>query len=276
MNARDGGSPAGGYAFGYQPGVQNYLRLHTVERCATFLLPHLAPGMSLLDAGCGPGTITIGLAPLVAPGELVAVDLNPDEVAKTAAALQLAGYVNARAQVADVLTLPFEDDTFDAVFTHAVIDYLPDPVAALREMQRVLKPGGVLGARSVNQDRSVVGPEDPLVTEGILLFRRAVALMGGDMCRGRLLGVMLKECGFERIFVTPSYERAQTREEWQSFCDAFAGSLDHTTISEIGLREGWADEARFVEIVQALRRFGNDSANCFALAWVEAVAYKPA
>src|ERR1700733_14557714 len=80
------------YAFGYQPGVQNYLRLHTVERCASFLIPHLRPGMSLLDAGCGPGTITVGLAPIIAPGRLTAVDASADELHKTSQALDAAGF----------------------------------------------------------------------------------------------------------------------------------------------------------------------------------------
>jgi ubiquinone/menaquinone biosynthesis C-methylase UbiE len=266
----------GGYAFGYQPGVQNYLRLHTVERCAAFLTPHLVCGMSLLDAGCGPGTITVGLAAIVAPGQLVAVDISPDEVAQTEAALHAAGHDNALTQVASILELPFEDCSFDAVFSHAVLDYLVDPIAGVQELHRVLKPGGVIGLRSVNNDRSVIGPHDALVDEGVALFRRAVAAMGGDMTRGRLLGSMLKQVGFERIFATPSYERAQSREEWQSFCDAFAGALDHTTISEIGVREGWADQSRFDAIVAALRRFGTDTSNCFALAWGEAVGYKAA
>ncbi len=60
------------------------------------------------------------------------------------------------------------------------------------------------------------------------------------------------------------------------FCDAFAGALDHTTICEIGIREGWADQSKFDEIVAAFRRFGTDTSNCFALAWAEAVGYKPA
>jgi hypothetical protein len=76
------------------------------------------------------------------------------------------------------------------------------------------------------------------------------------------------------VDVTPSYEHAQSREEWQSFCDAFAGTLDHTSISEISIREGWADQSRLDEIIAALRQFGTDTSNCFALAWGEAVAYK--
>jgi hypothetical protein len=74
----------------------------------------------------------------------------------------------------------------------------------------------------------------------------------------------------------PSYERARSREEWRSFCDAFGGALDHTRISELCVREGWADEGRLAEIVSAFKRFGANTANCFALAWGEAVAFKPA
>src|ERR1700733_627303 len=107
------------YAFGYQPGVQNYLRLHTVQRCASFLIPHLRPGMSLLDAGCGPGTITVGLAPIVAPGELVALDISAEEVVRTEAAARAAGLGNLRVEVGSILELPFADHSFDAVFSQA-------------------------------------------------------------------------------------------------------------------------------------------------------------
>jgi ubiquinone/menaquinone biosynthesis C-methylase UbiE len=262
------------YAFGYQPGVQNYLRLHTVERCASFLIPHLRPGMSLLDAGCGPGTITVGLAPIVAPGVLVAVDVSAEEVVCAEAAARTAGLDNVRVEVASILELPFADDSFDAVFSQAVLDYLVDPVAGVRELHRVLKPGGVIGLRSVNSELSVIGPPDPLVVELFALFRRAVEAMGGSICRGPLLGSMLKRVGFEQIFTRPSYERAQSYEEWQSFCDAFAGVLDGTGIAEIALREGWVDEHRLADIIAAVREFGTDSSNCMALAWVEAVARK--
>ncbi|HEV3095228.1 MAG TPA: class I SAM-dependent methyltransferase [Solirubrobacteraceae bacterium] len=106
--------------------------------------------MSLLDAGCGPGTITVGLAAIVAPGKLVAVDISPDEVAQTEAALRAAGHENARTEVASILELPFEDCSFDAVFSHAVLDYLVDPVAG------VLDPAG--SASSSSRLRQARGP----------------------------------------------------------------------------------------------------------------------
>lgn len=276
MADEGGGRSAGRYAFGYEQGVQSYLQLHTVDRCAEFLLPYLESGMSLLDAGCGPGTITVGLARVVAPGRLVAVDVSPDEVATASGALLAEGLDNAHVEVADVLELPLADASFDAVFSHATLDYLIEPDAAVRELFRVLRPGGVIGLRSVNQDLSVIGPEDAAIGEGLVLFRRAVASLGGNMTRGRLLGGMLRDAGFERVFTSASYERARSREEWQSFCDSFADALDHTRIAETCIREGWADEHRFAEIVAAFKRFGTDTANCFALAWGEAVAFKPA
>ena len=49
-------------------------------KCAGFLLPHLQAGMRLLDCGCGPGSITLDLAAVVAPGEVVEIDLDPVSV----------------------------------------------------------------------------------------------------------------------------------------------------------------------------------------------------
>src|SRR5436190_2238814 len=152
------------YAAGYHAGMQEYLKLHTVERCASFFTAHLRPGMSLLDAGCGPGTITVDLARLIAPGRLVAIDASEGEVETTRRALEAAGIHAAHLQVGDVLDLPLEDCSVDAVFSHAVIDYLPEPSRAVEEFARVLKPGGVIGLRSW-APATVMGPRNELIEE---------------------------------------------------------------------------------------------------------------
>ena len=58
------------YSHGHHESVLRSHRWRTAENSAGYLLPHLAPGQRLLDVGCGPGTITLDLAPLVAPGEV--------------------------------------------------------------------------------------------------------------------------------------------------------------------------------------------------------------
>lgn len=189
--------------------------------------------------------------------------------------LDAAGFVDAVVEVGDVQRLGYESESFDAVFSHAVIDYLVDPLIALQEFRRVLKPGGVIGLRSPNNDFSVIGPYDELLDESLTLFRRATESLGGSVCRGRLLGAMLKNAGFERIFARPSYERPRSAEEFGRFCRAVGAVLDGR-VTEIAIREGWIDETRRADILSAWKRFSKDPSNCFALAWCEALAYKPA
>jgi len=76
------------YVHGYSASEQQRLATRTATGAAGFFIPHLHGGMSLLDCGCGPGSITLGLAEVVAPGLVVGVDVEPRKVeaARTLAA----------------------------------------------------------------------------------------------------------------------------------------------------------------------------------------------
>ena len=135
------------YSHRGNPAFESELALRTAAKEAAFFLPLLRAGMRVLDLGCGPGSITLGFAQAVAPGEAVGVDLQPSQVAQ-AQALSVAWRVtNAHFEVADVYSPPFPDGFFDAVFAHAVLMHLREPVRALEEVRRVLRPGGIAGVR---------------------------------------------------------------------------------------------------------------------------------
>lgn len=96
-----------------------------------------------LDVACGPGLLAKAFAPRL--GEFTGVDLTPAMVERAAALAREAGLANARFRVGDALALPFEPGTFDIVLTRLALHHMPDPRRAIREMARVLRPGGRLG-----------------------------------------------------------------------------------------------------------------------------------
>ena len=116
------------YIVGYSPLTRQRHASRTVVRQAAFFLPHLRPGMSLLDCGCGPGTITIGLAQIVNPGQVVGIDMESSMVERARALGREQGLPNVHFQVANVFELPFSDGSFDAIFAHTLLYHLNQPL----------------------------------------------------------------------------------------------------------------------------------------------------
>src|SRR3954454_19712121 len=117
------------YTHGHAEPVLQSHRWRTAENSAGYLLPSLRPGLDLLDVGCGPGTITVDLAALVAPGRVVGIDVSADPLAEARGLAERAG-VDVTFDVGDVYALAEPDDTFDVVHAHQVLQHLADPVAA--------------------------------------------------------------------------------------------------------------------------------------------------
>jgi len=157
------------YTHGHDDGVLRSHRWRTAANSAAYLLPRLRPGLDLLDVGCGPGTITCDLAELVAPGRTVGVDASPDVLVEArAGAAQRSLPVGF--EVADLFALPFADDSFDVVHAHQVLQHVADPVAALVEMRRVCRPGGLVAARDADYPSFVFAPEEPDITRAIAAY----------------------------------------------------------------------------------------------------------
>lgn len=135
------------YTHGYSPAMTRFLAGRSATRNAAFFLEQLRPGLRVLDCGCGPGSITVGLAEVVAPGEVAGIDIAAVQIDMARALATERGVANVRFEIGNVYEVPYPDATFDAVFADTLFMYVREPVRALREIRRILKPGRVVGLR---------------------------------------------------------------------------------------------------------------------------------
>ena len=124
------------YTMGYSEEFMEALRRYTAESNAAHLLPQLRPGLRALDFGCGPGTISVGLAKAVHPGEMHGVDMEESQVELARAVARSQGQDNAIFHVGDVTDLRFGDNFFDVAHCHNVLTHVPDTRAVLEEVKR--------------------------------------------------------------------------------------------------------------------------------------------
>jgi len=256
------------YMPGYTPPIVSFMTRRSAETHAAFFLPQLKPGMRLLDCGCGPGTISRGLAARVAPGEVIGVDV---EVSQLELARQdPANPSNLRYIQAGVYELPFLNAEFDAVFSHALFEHLAEPVRAAQEIRRVLKPGGLVGLCSPDWDGFIFAPHDPEVEAAAKLFRRLQEAQGGNTAAGRKLGTWLEEAGFKNIKLSARYECPDDLAVMGSFlCDRLKRAPQQDDV----FGRGWTDPESLQRMLQAVQAWEKRSDGLFALAWVGAVAH---
>jgi SAM-dependent methyltransferase len=225
------------YTHGHHESVLRSHRWRTAQNSAAYLLPHLRPGLSILDVGCGPGTITAGLAGLVAPGEVTALEVSEDVLGLARSTVDAA---NVRFVVGDVRALEFPDDTFDVVHAHQVLQHLPDPVAALREMRRVCRPGGIVAARDGDYAAFTWYPRSSPLDEWLDLYERVARDNGGEPDAGRHLLAWAHAAGFSDVTATSStwcYANPEDRIEWGGM---WADRIRQSAIATRALETGMA------------------------------------
>ncbi len=198
------------YVPGYSAPIIAIMERRTAETHARFFLPYLksgftTPGFHVLDAGCGPGTITLGLARRLGLGHVTGVDVEDSQFAASIEEARQQG-LNLTFRKADIYRLPFEDESFDAVFSHAVLQHLADPLAALAELRRVLKPKGLIGIRASDLGGMLIDSEPGGLVEQLTSYFARLREGHGDSCVGRKLPRLLNGLGFNVERVTASYE----------------------------------------------------------------------
>jgi ubiquinone/menaquinone biosynthesis C-methylase UbiE len=254
------------------PEFEAVMALRTAAKEGAFFLPHLRPGMRVLDVGCGPGSITLGLAEAVSPGEVVGIDFQPSQVAQAQALSAARGVMNTRFEVADVYRLPFPDGSFDAVLAHAVLMHLREPVQALAEMRRVLlRPGGIAGVRDCDWGGRIHAPATPLLEQWYALTIRIRQRNGGNPLMGRHHRRLLLEAGFVRAEASVSVWSAGTPEEIRHCATFLKAQLQGFTST--ALAEGWMDQPTVEAVAAEIDAWAGRPDSLYVDTYCEALGY---
>ncbi len=254
------------YTHGHDESVLRSHRWRTVENSAAYLLPHLQPGLHLLDIGCGPGNITADFARRLAPGRVLGVDSSADVIAAARR-----DYPDTAFEVGDVYRLPFADASWDVVHAHQVLQHVPDPVGAIREMRRVAKPGGIVAARDSDYAAFTWHPADERLDRWLALYHEIARANGGEPDAGRHLLSWAQQAGFTDISASASAWCFATPEERAWWGGLWADRITTSKIANQAVRERRATEGELAQLAGAWRAWAAAPDGWFAVLHGEVV-----
>jgi len=262
-------------AHGVTPGLSSEYAFRTSSVQAAFILPYLRAGMNLLDVGCGPGSITVGLAQAVSPGHVTGLDHDATHLDQARALADVRQVNNVTFQNGNALSLPFEPGTFDAAFENNVLGHLArNAVLAVREVHRVLAPGGFLAARDADASAVIWGQLTDPIREFDELFRRWHTSRGSDIDIGRTTPTILRQAGFVGIIKSVSADTKGSPEDVKAHAEIMVHLLNGSFGRDI-VNNGWADEVTVERLRNGARQWGPNPDAFFANVHVEVIGWKP-
>ena len=264
------------YTHGHAPATVRQHGKRTAEEAAAFLLPSLRAGMRVLDVGCGPGSITRGLAAHVAPGETLGVDLSRETLASAREDAAARGLTNVRFEEASVYQLPYADASFDVAYAHQVFQHLREPAAALAEMLRVVRPGGLVAVRDVDWGTATYWPVDPWIDRFIETHFKTWYRNGGEPRMGRHLRALFNAAGVEDLEISAAVWCYATAEETHEWGDSYAERLLTSPMGGRMVEYAFATRADLETMAAAFRAWARHPDALWSFIHVAALARRPA
>lgn len=266
------------YTHGHQDAVLESHRWRNVANSAAYLIDSLAPGLGLLDLGCGPGTLTIDLARIVAPGRVVGVDISAKVVGEAEQRAKDAGIGHVSFVTADfgdeaaMAVAGVEAGSFDVVHAHQVLQHLPDPVGALRAMRRYVRPGGLVAVRDADYRAMSWAPENEGMAKWMETYLAVTRRNRAEAAAGRWLLRWASAAGFEDVAYSSStwtFASARDREWW---AEVWAGRCVSSSFAEQAVAYGIASAEEMEEMATAWREWAREEGAVFVVPHGEVVA----
>lgn len=250
-----------------------FLSSRSVQDYADFLTPHLAPDAHLLDVGCGTGALSLGLA--ARTGSVTAVDVDNEDLDEARALAMRLGVTNVEFREGSAYALDLPDGHVDVVFAHSLLEALDRPADALREMVRVLRPGGVVGVASVEYGGYVVaGPRAELLRRFYEIREELWLLDGLDPYLGRGLRALLSRAGLTGVVATAKYFSFGTADVVRAYALDRAAECSDDWFAPAAVTHHLATADDLLAMAEAWTDW-SDSPDAFAaFAWCRAVGRK--
>jgi SAM-dependent methyltransferase len=166
--------------------------------------------------------------------------------------------------------LPFPDASFAAVFAHTLLEHMPEPLAVVREMRRVLVPRGVLGVRDGDTGARLLYPPDRAVQDAVALYERFWEHNGGHPQQGREQRALLHTAGFRDLQTSAG---TATAHPIRDAADYFAGRLTGPPLADTTLALGWTDRPTLERYAQVLRTWAQHPDALWTTIMVESVGW---
>lgn len=263
------------YSISDSEAQESYTGARRAKDWVGFFLPHLRPGFSVLDCGCGVGSITMDIAELVAPGPVTGIDLDESQLEVARASAKARGLTNVSFEQGSAYELRFETGSFDAVLAHTLLIHLDDRLRALREFRRLLKPTGVVAVSDDDYSTMVCSPATPFFETFLRLSVQISQHNGNDPFYSRHLRGLLLAAGFKKTegfaVAADHYGRI---EETRRAADVVARIFRSPNVVKLVTEQKWATQAEIDEMIDGGTEWAErpDAFSavmyCAALGWV--------
>ena len=253
------------YSHGHHQSVIQSHSWRSVANSASYLADAFVPGASVLDVGCGPGTITVDIAERVAPGRVVGLDSSAEIVAQAAALAKERRLTNVEFVVGDAYSLDFPDESFDVVHAHQVLHHVARPVDVLAEMRRVRTRGGVVGVREVVYGGTLWNPESSGLDDWLQSLMRVLERNGGHPNAGRDLKSWALQAGFADVTADASMWCFSSDEDRNWWGSAWSERALRSQFAHDAVDGGFATTDDLQRISDAWLRFVKQADGWFAM-----------